>query len=1142
MQIRPRLWATVVVLATCVCSSAALGQVSGYYRFPAERGDVLVFASEGDLWRAAGSGGSALRLTSHPEEESHPAISPDGRWLAFDAEYDGPSEVYVMPLAGGAPTRLTFEGGGTTVRGWTPDGKVLFESARGFGPRPRQLKTVDPAGRRVETLPLAGATEGTFGDDGRTLYFTRFGLGHDNAQLYRGGAMEQLWRYRLGDKGEAERLAAGFDAPIRHPMWWQGRVYFVSDRSGDDNLWSVDADGGDLRQHTHFTGWQLRNPSMADGRVLYQRGADLFRFDLRQDREEPLPLTLVSDRDYGRLRWLDRPLDYLEASGMGARGESVALTARGRVAVVFPGPRRRVELAIPPEARARAAVVGPEGTWVYLVLDQDRIGEIWRYPSDGRGPPQQLTHGSSAHIWSVQPAPDGRHLVYDDQQGRLWSLDLEKGESRVIDQSSSGDDRPFHDFAWSPDGRYLAYSALDARSIDRVVVQDLDSGQRATATSGKYPSYAPAFSSDGRWLYFISERHFDPDPPSPWGDRNMGPAFDRRGKLYALQLDPGAPFPFAQPDELSGSAAAAAPDDGGNAQQEQAEPAVVFDGLAGRLWEVPVGPGNYDALAANDSYLYLLERNGNAETLESVAIDPRNPAFGIFADDVEQFALSADGSTLFYRTGGSDPTLALVPARDQAPRDLTDDLLRVGDWRLGIDQRAEWRQILLDAWRLHRDFAFDPKLRGLDWDAVLAKYLPLAGRVGYRSELDDLLAQMVAELGILHSDIVPGDLPYDYEGADNAFLGAELTPVASGLRIDRIDDGERDLPSRLGPLRQPGVDVREGDVLAAVDGRPVHDEADLSRLLDDKAGQQVRLDLLRDGARIGAVVVPVEGWTAARLRYRDWVQKNREKVAAASGGRIGYLHLRAMGRDDLASFVRDFYELYDKDGLIIDVRGNRGGSIDSWILATLLRRVWAFWETRLDGPPTGNMPQTFRGHLAVLIDQDTYSDGETFAAGIRTLGLGTLIGERTAGAGIWLSDRNRLSDQGMARAAEYAQYALDGSWLIEGHGVVPDVAVANPPHASFLGADAQLEAAIRTLEGEIQSAPLTALQGRPLPAIGAPSAGPGRRAGRQSSPAGAAARLPAAPPDCRPAAGVDAGQPACPDRNPATAAGTSGKS
>ncbi|HET9032915.1 MAG TPA: S41 family peptidase, partial [Dokdonella sp.] len=425
-------------------------------------------------------------------------------------------------------------------------------------------------------------------------------------------------------------------------------------------------------------------------------------------------------------------------------------------------------------------------------------------------------------------------------------------------------------------------------------------------------------------------------------------------------------------------------------------------------------------------------------------------------------------------------------AGDKAPEKMGKNQLRVSDWRLAIDPQAEWRQMFNDAWRMHREFSFDPGMRGVDWDAVYARYQPLLARVADRNELEDLTGQMTAELGILHSQVRGGDKRRDDEVAKPAALGADLVAVSGGLRIAHIYRSDPELPNERAPLARPGVDAEEGDVLSAINGQPVRNLADVADALANQAGKQVLLALNRAGHALKTVVTPVDSRSESGLRYTDWEQGRRERVLASGKGRIGYLHLRAMGAGDIADFAREFYTNVYRDGLIIDVRRNNGGNIDSWIIEKLLRRAWAYW-TYPNSPPEFNMQQTFRGHLAVLIDERTYSDGETFAAGIKALNLGPLIGQRTAGAGIWLSGRNPLIDGGIARVAEFAQFSADnGRWLIEGRGVSPDIAVVNPPRATFNGADAQLDAALKYLEDKLAAEPIKAITPQTIPARGEP--------------------------------------------------------
>lgn len=1073
----------------------------GWYRFPALHGETLVFVSEGDLWTVPASGGTARRLTSHPGLESHPAISPDGQWLAFTGQLDGPEEVYVMPLAGGVPRRLSFEGGRALVRGWTPQGEVLYSSAQPWGaPWSRVLRAVHPQTLAQRELPLADANQGAF--DGARLWFTRFGLEltGDHARGYVGGAAAQLWSW--DGEGEAQRVLPELRASLHFPMPGASGLVVVSDRDGSDNLWRLDPASGQMQPLTTHTDFEVRQPYRHGERIVYQHGADLRIKDLGSGEDRIVPIRLAGDFEQRRERWIERPMEFLNAWRLAADGERVALTARGRAVLAGPGALRRVELAADPAHRLREATPSVDGRHVFAIFDASGENEIWRFPADGSAGAEPLTREGDAHRWRLSPSPDGRWLAHSDSRGRLWLTDLRDGSSRVIDRSPAGIDDAQADLAWSADGRYLAFARAGLRrEVSQIWLYDTRDGRSQVLTSDRFPSYAPAFSPDGRWLYFLSDRNYRATPSNPWGDRNMGPMFDRRTQIFALALQPGLRFPFAPPDELApaqdtppADPPTAGASRGGRRQQAQppsgeAEtlPAVVWEGLSERLFEVPLPAGNYSQLAVDAQRLYFIESDIAPDArpaLRTLAIGNEGARPETFAENVRSFELAAKVERIAWLTG--DNTLFITERGARAPSDTARFQVRTGDWRLRIDPVAEWRQMYFDAWRLYRDFLFDRNLRGLDWVALRERYAALLPRIGDRHELDELLAQLNAELGVLHSQVRGGDYRTDRSAQAASFLGARFEAEPGGLRVLAILRGEPDLPGQASPLARPGVDVRAGDLIVAVNGRPVRREADLAQILTGQAGQQVLLELRRGAETLRAIVLPVAAAEETRLRYTDWVEGNRRRVEQAGSGRIGYLHLRAMGPADIAGFVRDFHAQFERDGLIIDVRRNGGGNIDSWIIGTLLRRAWAFWQTE-GGTPYWNPQQAFRGHLAVLIDPLTYSDGETFAAGVKALGLGPLIGQRTAGAGVWLTGRHTLADRGVARVPEFPQFAIDGRWIIEGLGVAPDIEVENPPRATHAGEDAQLEAAITHVLARLAREPIPPLEAGPLAPRGVPA-------------------------------------------------------
>ncbi len=1065
----------------------------GYYRSPTFHNNTLVFSSEGDLWRAPLTGGNAFRITSHPEVESSPKLSPDGRWIAFEANYDGAVEAYVMPLAGGSPKQVSFDSGRVWVRGWSTDGRILYTSQNKSGPTPRVLRLVDPATLAMEEIPLSEATNGTFANE-NTLYFSRYGMemNRDNAKLYRGGGMAQLWRFDTASEREATRLAEDFGAPIRQPMWSDGQLYFISDKNGSGNIWSMADNGENVVQLTNHQGWDVREAFLKNGKIVYRLGADIRLYDLTTNSDTQINLSLTTDQDMSRVRWIEKPLEYLDTARLGGGENRLALTARGRIALASTGPLRLVDFQLPAGSRARNAVVGVKSDWVYAIIDRGNFGEIWRYPLNGLGKAEQLTNDADARKWQFYLAPNGTKLVYSDGRERLWLLDIESGEDTLIEEATDGlGNDVFGGVTFSKDSSLIAYHRNDQRGTISIYLYETDSGRREKVTDTKYDSYSAAFSADSKWLYFLSSRNFRATPGSPWGDRNMGTQFDKRGKVYALALVPDVRFPFQPADELEADSKEETPEEKETDDEKEANNTrnieITWDGLSSRLFEVPVPAGNYSNLAANKDFLYLMDRGDSGPaSIKTIKITNQKPKAEIFSAGIRSFELSSNGEQLFFSKGARDSgNLYIVKAGAKAPKDLADAKIRTKSWKIAIDPNEEWPQIFADAWRMHRDYSFDPNMRGLDWTAVRAKYEPLVSRIGHRAELHDLIGQMTSELGILHSQIGGGDLPSDTEAGTDSALGAEFETSRDGLRISHIYRTEEGLPSLKAPLAKPGVDAAVGDILVSINGRAISSQPELQLALRERADEQVLLELKRgENQAHHTIVRPVSMRTNTMLRYRDWVETNAEKVRQADGDKIGYLHIRAMGGNDIAAFARDFYEHWDKDGIIVDVRGNRGGNIDSWLIQTFLRKIWAFWHFNGRAVPYGNMQQTFRGHVVVLMNQSTYSDGETFAAGMKTLGLAPLIGTRTAGAGIWLSDRNRQSDGGIARIAESAQFGLDGRWLLEGRGVSPTIEIENPPFASYRGEDLQLETAIDYLVQKIQDEPIPPLEGQPLPPVG----------------------------------------------------------
>lgn len=1080
----------------------------GYYRYPAIHGDTVVFTAEGDLWSVSVTGGAARRLTSDPGREIYPAISPDGKTVAFSAEYEGPLDAYTMPIDGGLPQRRTWDGG-AVVAGWTPDGRVLVRTRRYSTLPDPQLVAIADDGRR-EIVPLAQSAEGAYTPDGKTLFFTRYNRQSSQTKRYQGGTAETIWRYDAGF--EAVLLTGDWKGTSHNPMFWNGRVYFLSDRDGVMNLFSMDRDGHDLQQITHHRGWDIQSASISDGRVVYQCGADLWLLELNTHQDAIIPITLVSDFDQLRDRWVKKPLTYLTGAHLAPDGSAAVFTARGEVFTLPATTGRVVKVASRPGVRYREARYLPDGKSIIALSTESGETEFWKYPADGIGTPEQWTNDDKVLRWEGVPSPDGRWLAHRDKDQKLWLYDIKAKQQKFIAQSMVDD---FSDLTWSPDSQWLAYVEAATNTFAQLKLLNTKTGEIHAITSDRYNSSSPTWSVDGKWLYFLSDRMLKTSVPSPWGTRQPDPYFDRSMKIYELALTTGLRSPFAAVDELHPEAAKpedekkddtksqeAKKQDSKEGSQKEASksdktadekkaPPVVnidFADLPSRLNEVPVPPGNYSSLQAAEKRLCWLQENEEVpakKALQCVDIankaDPPETALS----DVKGYEISLDHKKMlvgkeddFYIFASDVKASALTDAKAMSKAKI--DMSR---WTFAVAPRAEFQEIFVDAWRLERDYFYDRGMQGVDWKAMRDRYLPLVDRVSDREELNDVIAQMVSELSALHIFVHGGDLRQPSDQVDIAGLGARLErdERAGGFVVRHIYVHDPDLPNEAPPFARLDSTVHEGEVILSIDGEDSLSVPDERALLRGKAGRQAMLRVKSAKGDVRSVLVtPISEKDESSLRYTEWEYSRRQKVEADSQSQMGYVHLRNMGSSDIEQWAREFYPVFDRPGLIIDVRHNGGGNIDSWVLGKLLRKAWFYWQPRV-GNPTSNMQYAFRGHIAVLCDRLTASDGEAFTEGIRRLGLGKIIGVRTWGGEIWLSANNMLADDGIATAAEAGVYGPEGKWLIEGHGVDPDIEVDNPPHATFGGSDAELDAAIQYLREEIRNDPRPVPKAPPYP-------------------------------------------------------------
>jgi len=1058
-----------LVLALTFATAAAAAP-AGYYRFPAVHGDMVVFTAEGDLWRVPLSGGTAQRLTTHPGAETRAGFSPDGKWLAFSAEYEGPAELYVMPADGGQPRRLTWETAEPAFVSWTPDGRVLCATRLTAGlPDLRLLEySLDGA---VRTVPLAQAAEGAWNAEGTSLIFTRFRFQGSHTKRYQGGTAQNLWRWTPGQP-EAVPITGDFPGTSKSPLWWNGRVVHLTDRDGVMNVWTMLPDGTERRQHTQHTDYDAKSPAISGDTVVYQHGADLRRLDLRSGQGAVIPITLATDSDHQREKWIAEPQEYITAAHLSPDGDRVVLTARGQLFVAPVKEGRFVTVPQKPGVRSRYGRFLPDGKSLLHLSDESGELEFWTQAANGTGTAQPVTSGSAAYRYEGLPSPDGKWLTFADRERRLWLWNMEKKSLTKLADSPAGEQEGM---AWSPDSSWLAWAQPAANTIRQIHLHSVADGAQIIATSDRVESYSPAWSADGQWLYFLSDRSLKSIVEHPWGPRQPEPFFDRPAKIYGLALTKGARWPFLPPDELHPAEKKDAKDNKDDKSKAAATVKLDADGLAARLYEVPGEPGNYSALSTGGGFLFYVSSAAGSDgkkTLQRLKITHEKPEAATVTEDIKYYELSANGGKLLL---SKKDALFVIKADGDLPAKLDDAKVPLDGWSFSIQPREEWRQMFTDSWRLMRDWFYDPKMHALDWPAIRAKYAPLVERVADRQELSDLISEMVGELSALHIYVRDGDARKGPDTIATASLGAELTPEAGGWRIARIVETDPDFPAGLSPLTRPEAGVRAGDLITAINGQPFSALPHWGAALRRQEGKQVLLTVQSGNeAPRQTIVRPIDRKAAANLRYGEWELTRRRMVETDGKGSIGYVHLRAMTEDDIAAWVRDYFPVFNRQGLIIDVRHNGGGNIDSWLLGRLLRKAWMYWQPRT-GAPEWNMQYAFRGHVCVLCDEFTASDGEAFSEGFRRLGLGKVIGTRTWGGEIWLTMDNWLVDKGIASAAEIGVYGPEGAWLIEGHGVEPDIRVDNLPAATFRGEDTQLDTAIKHLQELIAKDP------RPVP-------------------------------------------------------------
>ena len=1060
----------------------------GYYRTPTIGGDTIVFVCEDDLWSVAASGGLARRLTAGAGQAILPRLSPDGSTVAYVGREEGGPEVYTIPAQGGPPRRLTFLGSEALfVSGWSRNGREIYFTSDAGVPFSKETIAfgISAAGGEPYRLPVGHAMTLDVADNGATL------LGRNNIdpgrwKRYRGGTAGHLWVDPDGT-GTFARLGRELNGNLVWPMWLGDRVAFLSDHEGIGNLYSTRPDGSDVQRLTNEDTYFARYPATDGTRIVYGCGGEIAVYDAQTKTSARIPIDTPSGAPQTARRFVDAA-DLLENFAPSPDGKALALVSRGHAYTMPLWEAAVSEFGAGAGVRRRGIVWLHDSTRVAYIDDSAGFERIAVEPVDQSTPPVYATTADIGRITELAASPCGDRVAFANHRHELFVLDI-GDKPRLLDTSMAW---RCIDLAFSPDGKWLAYVWSPKASTMIVRIADCESGTLIDATEALREDRSPAWDPDGKYLYFISARDFNPIYDALQFDLSFPTAM----RPYVVTLRNDVPNPFVPvPTPLHGKDEddedeEDSDDAKGDDKAKKPPKPVLIDvaGITQRILAFPVEEGLYARVAgAKGRAIFSLfpvrgiKPSGRDSDDEDggviMAYDFTAARGATLAVDVDAFVLGADARTLVYE---SRRHLRAIDAGGDLPEEDPEDkpveqMNRRSGWvdlsRVGvqIEPRLEWAQMLREAWRLQREQFWDPQMSGIDWDAVLVRYDTLLPRIRTRAELSDLIWEMQGELGTSHAYEMGGDnrrSPQYRRG----FLGADYTWEAKrqGYRIEQILRGDSWNRGDDSPLAEPGIDARAGDAIVAVGGVRVTAERTPDELLVNLANRDIALDLERDGKTHRVLVRALRD--ERMLRYRAWVNANRTLVHERSGGTAGYVHIPDMGPWGFSEFHRGYLTEFEHDGLIVDVRYNRGGHVSPLLLEKLARKRVGYDVSRY-GPAQPYPPESLGGPMVAITNQFAGSDGDIFSHCFKLYGLGKLVGMRTWGGVVGINPYHELADGTTTTQPEFSFWFVDAGWGVENHGTDPDVEVDIAPQDSAAGRDPQMETALRLIGEAVKSVP-----------------------------------------------------------------------
>jgi tricorn protease len=1068
--------------------------------------DRIAFDFAGEIWTVGRSGGQAERIVTGQGQSSRPIFSPDGRWIAYSGRYDGNTDVYVVPAGGGEPRRLTWHPGVDNAVGWSPDGKfILFRTTRTTVRDLEQFYRVPVEGGAPEFIPLPSGFEASYSPDGTHLAYTPFSQWQPAWKHYRGGQTSRVWIADLADS-HVEKVPRE-NSNDRNPMWVGDTLYFLSDRDGPITLYAYD-----LKSHAvkaavpNSGGFDIASASAGPGGIVYDQFGALKLYDFASGQSRTVSVTIAADLPQVRAHFEPVKPPQIQHAAISASGKRVLIEARGEILSV-PAEKGDVRnLTQSPGAADRDPAASPDGKQVAWFSDESGEYALHIRGADGLGPVRKIALGQpGSFYYSPRWSPDSKKLTFYDKRLNLWLVDLDKGSAPArIDADLYDSPAMRLDPAWAPDSRWIVYTKQLPNHLHAAWVYGLESGKATQITDGLSDVASPRFDRSGDYLYFTAST--SNGLGAGWLDMSsLGRAVD--GAAYVMVLRKDLPSPIApesdeegaDKDKAGGDAAAAADAGKGDAKPEggkdeakakgkdgpkKAAPPpkpvrIDFDHIDQRILALPIPRANYTGLEVGPRGVVFTLTSPPVQTDDDALENQDGPAQTLFrfelktrknvqiVDDLENgsFSVSADGSKVLYaRKGG----WALVSG--EAPPKPDESKLKLDGLQVWVDPRAEWRQMYREAWRIERDFLYDPRLHGLHYEVATRVYAPFVEGIGARQDLNVLFEEMTGHIGVGHTFIRGGALP-NHPTVKVGLLGADYEVVEGRYRISKILRGENWNPKLVSPLSQPGVNVQEGEFLLAVNGMPVRADSEVYRPFEGLAGKQTVITVgpRADGSGSRQVtVVPVDN--EGPLRLRSWMEGNRRKVDEMSGGRLAYVYLPDTAAGGFANFNRYYFSQVGKQGAILDERFNHGGDIADYIVEQVKRTPQMINATR-EGDEVIEPAQAIYGPKVMIINQQSGSGGDALPWLFRKANVGPLVGTRTWGGLVGIGNYPPLVDGGSITAPRWAIYGVKGEWEVENIGIPPDIEVEQDPYLIRQGHDPQLESAVQVALEALAKAP-----------------------------------------------------------------------